>query len=93
MTYYLIESDSTQLCWVEAESELGAKRIHATRFGDDQVLDIIDERDDITYSVELEGREQPFRAIEELSDGNLKMYEKRANQAGSKGIYQLVYET
>lgn len=91
MNWYLIESDSVQLAWVEAETELGAKRIHATRFGDDQTLDVTEERDSITLNVELEGDTQPFQALTEREDGTIELHEKLVNQAGSKGIYVSLY--
>lgn len=91
MTWYYIESDEIQPVWVEAETELGAMRIHATRYGDDQTLKIEDSREDLTLSVELEGSEPPFRSLQETEDGDILIHEKRVNQAGSKGIYQLVY--
>lgn len=91
MSWFLIESDSVQPAWVEAESELGAMRIHASRYGDDQLLDIVDDRESITLNVELEGNEPPFRALEEREDGTIIIHEKRVNQAGSKGIYQMAY--
>jgi hypothetical protein len=91
MQYYLVESDTVQPAWVKAKSELGAKRIHATRYGDDQELTIAEQTDDITYSVELERKGPPFRAMEENEDGDIIIHEKRVNQAGSKGIYRLKY--
>lgn len=91
MTWYLIQSNSVQLTWVEADTELGAKRIHATRYGDEQALTFRDERDEITLNVELEGNDPPFRALIERDDGSIEIHEKRVNQAGSKGIYVSVY--
>lgn len=90
--WYLITSDKVQATWVEAESELGAKRVHATYYGDDQTLDIEDHRDAITLNVELEGNEQPFRALTERDDGAIEITEKRVNQAGSKGLYRALYD-
>lgn len=92
MTQYLIESDSVQLAWVEAESPLGAKRIHATRYGDDQELSVLEARESITMEHELEGNEQPFRALTENESGSILIYEKQVNQGGSKGIYSFVYD-
>jgi len=92
MSWFLIESDSVQPAWVEADTELGAKRIHATRYGDEQRLSVVERRDAITLSVELEGNEPPFRALEEDEDGRVTITEKRVNQAGSKGLYKSVYD-
>lgn len=91
MTWYLIESNKVQLTWVKAESELGAKRIHATRYGDDQHLVISDRQQSLDYEAELDTPDQPYRSLEEEDDGKIIIHEKRVNQAGSKGIYLRIY--
>lgn len=92
MSWFLVTSDSVQPAWVEADTELGAKRIHATRYGDEQELSIEDSRESLTLTVELEGNEPPFRALQEGDDSAIVITEKRVNQAGSKGLYKSVYD-
>lgn len=100
MKWYLAELDESQDVFVMGDTEAEARKNLQEFYQSNGYTSASDVEDAILqeageYSVKgmhskLEGNREPFRAIDASNGGdNAVMWEKRANMAGSKGIYQI----
>lgn len=88
--WYYVESDDHQPYYVKGESEVHVMRLVERHAGSGTGLNI-EQVDSFEYD-DLDTPEPPFRSLEEGDATTLLMHEKRVNQAGSKGIYQVMLD-
>lgn len=90
MVWYEATHDEFRDFYVNGDTELHAKRlIERLRGKAGYELTVLRNFD---LQERVDSPEGPMQAIEETENNKIRMSERRVNQAGSKGVYTMVYD-